>query len=39
VALHAKCGFRQAGCMEKVGRKFGRLLDTVYMQYSIQADD
>jgi L-amino acid N-acyltransferase YncA len=35
IALHAKCGFRHAGRMEKVGRKFGRLLDTVYMQYSL----
>ncbi len=34
VALHAKCGFRHAGRMENVGLKFGRLLDTVYMQRS-----
>jgi L-amino acid N-acyltransferase YncA len=34
IALHAKCGFRHAGRMENVGRKFGRLLDTVYMQRS-----
>lgn len=39
IALHAKCGFRHAGRMEKVGRKFGRLLDTIYMQYSMQTDD
>jgi L-amino acid N-acyltransferase YncA len=39
IALHAKCGFRHAGRMEKVGRKFGQLLDTVYLQYSIQAED
>ncbi len=32
IALHAKAGFRHAGRMEKVGMKFGRLLDTVYMQ-------
>jgi L-amino acid N-acyltransferase YncA len=32
VALHAKAGFRHAGRMERVGEKFGRLLDTVYMQ-------
>lgn len=32
VALHARCGFVHAGRMRKVGRKFGRLLDTVYMQ-------
>lgn len=35
VALHAKYGFRHAGRMERVGLKFGRLLDTVYMQRSI----
>jgi L-amino acid N-acyltransferase YncA len=35
IALHAKCGFRHAGRMENVGRKFGRLLDTVYMQLSL----
>ena len=32
VALHGKCGFVHAGRMRNVGRKFGRLLDTVYMQ-------
>jgi L-amino acid N-acyltransferase YncA len=32
VALHSKCGFRHTGRMENVGLKFGRLLDTVYMQ-------
>lgn len=36
VALHAKAGFRHAGRMERVGEKFGRLLDTVYMQRTIQ---
>ena len=35
VALHAKAGFRHAGRMERVGQKFGRLLDTVYMQRSL----
>lgn len=35
VALHAKAGFRHAGRMERVGEKFGRLLDTVYMQKSL----
>jgi L-amino acid N-acyltransferase YncA len=34
VALHVKCGFEHAGRMRNVGRKFGRLLDTVYMQRS-----
>jgi phosphinothricin acetyltransferase len=32
VALHAKCGFAHAGRMVDVGRKFGQLLDTIYMQ-------
>ena len=32
VALHAKLGFDHAGRMRKVGTKFGRKLDTVYMQ-------
>ena len=35
VALHAKAGFRHAGRMERVGEKFGRLLDTVYMQRTL----
>lgn len=35
IALHAKCGFRHAGRMKNVGYKFGRLLDTVYMQLSL----
>ncbi|MFO6447473.1 N-acetyltransferase family protein [Erythrobacter sp. NE805] len=32
VALHAKCGFAHAGRLARVGHKFGRVLDTVYMQ-------
>ncbi len=32
VALHASLGFEHAGRMRSVGRKFGRWLDTVYMQ-------
>ena len=32
VAVHGKLGFVHAGRMKNVGRKFGRLLDTVYMQ-------
>lgn len=32
VALHGKCGFVHAGRMRNVGYKFGRRLDTVYMQ-------
>lgn len=32
VALHEKSGFVEAGRMRGVGRKFGRTLDTLYMQ-------
>jgi L-amino acid N-acyltransferase YncA len=35
VALHARAGFVQVGHLKNVGRKFGRLLDTVYMQRSL----
>lgn len=38
VALHGKCGFVHAGRMRNVGRKFGRLLDTVYMQCDLRED-
>ncbi len=37
VALHAKAGFHHVGRLEKVGEKFGRLLDTVYMQRTLAA--
>jgi phosphinothricin acetyltransferase len=39
VALHTKAGFRHAGRMERVGEKFGRLLDTVYMQRTLTDPD
>jgi phosphinothricin acetyltransferase len=35
IALHARCGFQQVGQLRNVGRKFGRLLDTVYMQRAL----
>jgi phosphinothricin acetyltransferase len=35
VALHRKLGFVEAGRMRDVGRKFGRLLDTVYLQLDL----
>ncbi len=35
VAVHAKCGFSHAGLMRAVGRKFGKTLDTVYMQIDL----
>lgn len=34
IGLHAACGFRHAGLLTGVGRKFGRRLDVVYMQRS-----
>lgn len=38
VALHGKCGFVHAGRMRNVGKKFGRLLDTVYMQCDLREE-
>lgn len=31
-ALHARCGFAEVGRLQNVGFKFGRRLDTLYMQ-------
>lgn len=39
VALHAQLGFAHAGCMRAVGRKFGRWLDTVYLQAPLGGGD
>ncbi len=39
VALHESQGFRISGRMTSVGRKFGRWLDTVYLQRSLGAGD
>lgn len=39
VALHLKAGFVEAGRMRSVGRKFGRWLDTLYMQRALGAGD
>lgn len=38
VALHGKCGFVHAGRMRNVGFKFGRRLDTVYMQRDLTGE-
>ena len=35
VALHHALGFSEAGRMKSVGFKFGRWLDTLYMQRSL----
>jgi L-amino acid N-acyltransferase YncA len=38
-ALHAKAGFVETGRMHSVGRKFGRWLDTLYMQKALGPGD
>jgi phosphinothricin acetyltransferase len=37
VALHARLGFVEVGRLRAVGRKFGRILDTLYMQRQLGA--
>jgi L-amino acid N-acyltransferase YncA len=39
VALHTRAGFRHTGRMISVGRKFGRWLDTIYLQKALGAGD
>jgi phosphinothricin acetyltransferase len=39
VALHASLGFTHAGTMRSVGRKFGRWLDTIYLQIALGDGD
>ena len=36
VAVHKKCGFVEAGRMREVGYKFGKRLDTVYLQRDLR---
>jgi L-amino acid N-acyltransferase YncA len=36
-ALHRACGFTDAGRLRNVGRKHGRLIDTLLMQYDLTA--
>jgi phosphinothricin acetyltransferase len=38
IGLHEACGFVKAGRMHGVGHKFGRWLDTVYMQRRLRND-
>lgn len=38
IGLHRSCGFVSVGNARNLGFKFGRWLDVVYMQLSIQAD-
>ena len=35
IGLHGACGFTEAGRLHRVGLKFGRWLDVVYMQKSL----
>jgi phosphinothricin acetyltransferase len=39
IAVHSACGFREAGRMRSVGFKFGKWLDTVYLQRSLISED
>lgn len=39
VGLHTALGFRESGRLTSVGHKFGRWLDTVYMQRALGAGD
>lgn len=38
VALHGRIGFVEVGRLRRVGRKLGRVLDTVYMQYDLTGE-
>lgn len=38
VALHRACGFTEAGRLRNVGRKHGRLLDTLLLQCDLTAE-
>lgn len=38
IKLFEKSGFQQCAHFQKVGKKFGRVLDTVYLQVIFQAD-
>jgi L-amino acid N-acyltransferase YncA len=39
VALHRACGFVERGRMKSIGFKFGRWLDTVYVQRDLAGED
>ena len=38
ISLHRSLGFRHIGTLEKVGHKFGRWLDSVFMQLELSHD-
>ncbi|MFH5925023.1 GNAT family N-acetyltransferase [Roseomonas xinghualingensis] len=39
IGLHLSLGFRQAGLLKAVGRKFGRWVDVIYMQKALGEGD
>jgi phosphinothricin acetyltransferase len=39
IALHQACGFKEVGRLSRVGFKFGRWLDSVYMQLELGGGD
>lgn len=39
IALHRKAGFREAGALASVGYKFGRWVDIVFMQRTLNGGD
>ncbi len=39
IGVHASLGFQRAGCLRASGFKFGRWIDTVYMQRALGAGD
>jgi L-amino acid N-acyltransferase YncA len=39
IALHRTCGFTDAGRLRNVGRKQGRVIDTLLMQHDLTAQD
>jgi len=39
IGVHASLGFQRVGLLRAVGLKFGRWLDTVYMQRSLGRGD
>ncbi|MND07223.1 N-acyltransferase YncA [compost metagenome] len=39
IGVHAACGFLRVGTLRSVGFKFGRWVDSVYMQRPLAAGD
>jgi L-amino acid N-acyltransferase YncA len=38
-ALHASLGFRRAGLLRRAGEKFGRVMDCLFMELDLEADE